>query len=69
LEFALSFFFKYLEAIRAVHPVVPAAPAVARAIVARQNGHIIKLLLSSIPRSDMSCRCPIETSNEDQNVS
>jgi hypothetical protein len=62
----LFFFFRYLEAISAVHPVLVAAPAVASAIVARQNGHTVKLLLSRIRQF---CRCRIEMKDEDQNVS
>src|SRR5262245_190313 len=38
-RFSLFLFFRYLDAIRAVHPVVVATPAVASAMVARQNGH------------------------------
>jgi hypothetical protein len=62
----LFFFFRYLEAISALHPVLVAAPAVASAMVARQNGHMVKLLLSNILQF---CRRPIEMNDGDQNAS
>ena len=52
----MFFFFRNLEATRAVHPVVVAAPAVASAIVARQKGHMAQAAPFNLLLAGVFCR-------------
>ena len=63
----MCFFFKYLEAIKAVHPVVVAAPAVANAIVATQNGHMVRLLPSNFLLRHAFYPWAVQTIHDDEN--
>ena len=63
----MFFFFRYLEATRAVHPVV-AAPAVASAIVARQKGHMVNFVVSNTVQWDAFCPWSIESDDDYREV-
>ena len=65
----MFFFFRYLEATRAVHPVVVAAPAVASAIVARQKGHMVNFVVSNKVLWDAFCPWSIESDDDYREVS
>ena len=63
----MFFFFRYLEATRAVQPV--AAPAVASAIVARQKGHMVNFVVSNKVLWDAFCPWSIESDDDYREVS